>query len=147
MSNQRDRASDALDYVTQLHRAVHAAGLFIDEKFGDAVTQPEALVLLLLLRQPESTINDVHRAFLHRRSTLTSVVDRLVHKRLLSRDVSHEDRRAVRLVLTAQGARLARAIAQAFEERLSDLGPRPQRATATLAQTADAFWGGPLRDA
>jgi DNA-binding MarR family transcriptional regulator len=93
---------------------VHAVGLFLDARLGGEVSQPEALVIMHLARGP-STINDVHRAFLHRRSTLTSVLDRLETKRMVRRSSAQDDRRSVRLELTARGSRLAEEIARAFE--------------------------------
>lgn len=93
---------------------MHAVGLFLDARLGGEVSQPEALVIMHLARGP-STINDVHRAFLHRRSTLTSVLDRLETKRMVRRSSAQDDRRSVRLELTARGSRLAEEIARAFE--------------------------------
>ncbi len=103
-------------YLAELHRAVHAVGLFLDARLGGEVSQPEALVIVHLHGNGPSTINDVHRAFLHRRSTLTSVLDRLESKGLVRRGAAAGDRRSIRLELTSRGTRVATAIARAFEE-------------------------------
>jgi DNA-binding MarR family transcriptional regulator len=112
------RSSEApfLDFVAELHRAVHAVGLYLDARLGGEVSQPEALVIMQLSARGSSTINEVHRAFLHRRSTLTSVLDRLESKGLVRRRSDQNDRRSVRLELTARGTRVAEAIATAFGE-------------------------------
>lgn len=93
---------------------MHALGLFLDARLGSDVSQAEALVIMHLAGGPR-TINDVHRAFLHRRSTLTSVIDRLEAKTLIRRGSAPDDRRTVRLELTARGERVARSIAEALE--------------------------------
>ena len=91
-----------------------------------------------------STINAVHRAFLHRRSTLTSVLDRLESKGLVRRGTAPNDRRSVRLELTPRGARAAAAIARAFEELRRDVestapvGVRDVARLRTLAEKASA---------
>nr|MDP9107049.1 MarR family transcriptional regulator [Candidatus Eremiobacteraeota bacterium] len=96
-----------------------------------------------LARGP-NTINDVHRAFLHRRSTLTSVLDRLESKGLVRRSAAPADRRSVRLELTARGTRAATAIANAFEELRRDVeGSAPITArdvarVRTVAEKASA---------
>ena len=104
-----------IDYISELHRAVHALGLFIDERFGPDISQPEALVLVQLRQAGPSTINDVHRRFLHRRSTLTSVLDRLESKDYIARETEPGDRRSTRISLTKEGRKHANAIAKAFE--------------------------------
>ncbi len=130
-------------YLAELHRAVHAVGLFLDARLVGEVSQPEALVIVHLARGP-STINDVHRAFLHRRSTLTSVLDRLESKGLVRRSAAPADRRSVRLELTARGTRAATAIANAFEELRRDVeGSAPITArdvarVRTVAEKASA---------
>jgi DNA-binding MarR family transcriptional regulator len=103
------------------------------------VTQREAVVLLHLARRGENTINDVHRAFLHKRSTLTSVVDRLERKGLVRRRIGEADRRNFALVLTAEGTRTANRVLQAVSDLHASLDTAPaqlQATTALLDQTA-----------
>jgi DNA-binding MarR family transcriptional regulator len=132
-----------LDYIADLHRAVHAVGLFLDARLDGEISQPEALVIMHLARGP-STINDVHRAFLHRRSTLTSVLDRLESKGMIRRSSAQDDRRSVRLELTTRGSRLAEAIARAFEtlragvESGVTIGERDVARVRSIAETASA---------
>ena len=70
-----------------------------------------------------STINELHHAFLHRRSTLTSVLDRLESKGLVQRGATAGDRRSVSVKLTPRGRRVAHAIAGAFEELRGEIEP------------------------
>jgi DNA-binding MarR family transcriptional regulator len=123
---------------------VHAVGLFLDARVGGEVSQPEALVVMHLHAHGPSTINEVHRAFLHRRSTLTSVLDRLEARGLVRRGSAPADRRSVRLELTARGTRAAAGIARAFEELRRDLesaapiGARDVARMRALAEKASA---------
>lgn len=110
--NQRDEFPV---YIAALHRTVHALALYLDRALDGDISQPEAVVLFHLAREGECTINDVHRAFLHKRSTLTSVIDRLEAKGLLRRRTAHIDRRNSTLVLTAQGAKCASRIVKAMQ--------------------------------
>lgn len=136
---KKPEAEVFIEYVAQLHRAVHALGLFIDAKVGPDLNQPEALVLLQLLAAGPSTINDVHRAFLHRRSTLTSVLDRLESKNYIRRERSEADRRSIAVTLTKDGRKIAVSLRSALTELSAKLGERIDKETiALLESTASA---------
>ena len=119
-------------------------GLFLDARLGGEISQPEALVVMHLHANSPSTINDVHRAFLHRRSTLTSVLDRLESRGFVRRDVAPNDRRSVLLELTPRGMRAAERIVRAFEELRRDvessasIGARDVARLIALAEKAGA---------
>lgn len=136
---KKPEAEVFIEYVAQLHRAVHALGLFIDAKVGPDLNQPEALVLLQLLAAGPSTISDVHRAFLHRRSTLTSVLDRLESKNYIRRERSEADRRSIAVTLTKDGRKIAVSLRSALTELSAKLGERIDKETiALLESTASA---------
>ena len=122
---------------------MHAVGLFLDARLGGEVSQPEALVIMHLAHGP-ATINDVHRAFLHRRSTLTSVLDRLENKAMIRRSSARDDRRSVRLELTARGFRAAESIAREFAalrvdvESAVKIGERDVARVRSVAESASA---------
>jgi DNA-binding MarR family transcriptional regulator len=103
-------------HVLELHRAVHAVGLFLDARTSSAVTQPEALILAQLAEHGTQTMNDLHHAFLHRRSTLTSVVDRLETRGFVKRRPADGDRRSLAVELTRAGGTQARAVLRALDE-------------------------------
>lgn len=78
-----------------------------------------------------STVAALHAAFGHRRSTLTSILDRLAAAGLVQRGVVEEDRRTFLISLTQQGAALAGEVHTALaslEAAVSD-----QVSTAELA--------------
>jgi len=100
--------------IPALHRATHAVGLYIASLRDAGVTQAEAHVLAFLHERGSSTIGTLHDAFGHRRSTLTSVLDRLEKRRLLSRTSDADDRRAVMLKLTKSGETLGARVHEAL---------------------------------
>lgn len=119
---------------------MHALGLFLDARLAGKVSQPEALVVLHLASHRGTTINALHRTFGHRRSTLTSVLDRLEAKGYVRRRPGEADRRSVDVALTPSGQRLAAGIARAFEELRAKLPPGAVEKTglAGLQRLADA---------
>lgn len=97
---------DSLQLVPPLHRAIHAVGLFLRSlKIG--VSQAEGHILAHLVAEGPSTVAALHAAFGHRRSTLTSILDRLAAAGLVARGVVEEDRRTFLISLTERGAALA----------------------------------------
>lgn len=111
----------ALRIIPQIHRATHRVGLHIARLGGTSVTQAEAHVLAHLDEAGPSTIADVHRAFAHRRSTLTSILDRLQARGLIVRTSDARDRRTFVISLTARGRTVAGRVArhlEAFEARV-----------------------------
>ena len=110
----------ALRLIPHIHRATHRIGLHIAELDDPAVNQAEAHVLAHLASAGESTIGQVHRAFGHKRSTLTSILDRLEERHLIARTSDARDRRTFVVSLTGKGRAAARRVTEhmeAFERR------------------------------
>jgi DNA-binding MarR family transcriptional regulator len=103
-----------LRIVFGIHRATHRIGLFIQRHMPD-LTQAEAHILCHLHEAGDSTIADLHRAFAHKRSTLTSVLDRLVARGLVTRESSEKDRRSFVVGLTAAGRKKAAKVHRLLE--------------------------------
>jgi DNA-binding MarR family transcriptional regulator len=102
-----------LELVLPLHRATHGVGLYLQALHLE-VSQGEAHVLAQLAAEGASTISALHSAFAHRRSTLTSILDRLVAAGLVQRDLCEDDRRSFLISLTARGHALANRIHEAL---------------------------------
>jgi DNA-binding MarR family transcriptional regulator len=98
-----------LKLVPALHRAVHKLGLYIQAR-QPSLSQGEAHVLAHLHEVARCPIAELHRAFAHKRSTLTSILDRLHARGLVRRELRSDDRRSFLVSLTPRGARLARGI-------------------------------------
>jgi DNA-binding MarR family transcriptional regulator len=100
----------ALRLIDHLHRATHQVGLYVHRELSEiAISQAEAHVLSFLSASARApcSIADVHRSFGHRRSTLTSILNRLEDRGLVAREIHPEDRRSYLLRLTPEGRPLA----------------------------------------
>jgi DNA-binding MarR family transcriptional regulator len=114
-----------LQLIPAIHRTTHTIGLSIARAIELDVTQAEAHILDHLASHGACTVGALHRAFAHRRSTLTSVLDRLAGRRLIARTASARDRRTFEIALTSRGrtkaARVHRALAQIEARALARL--------------------------
>lgn len=115
--------------VPALERATHAVALWVERAFPDLrLTQAEAHILAYLARHAPCAINDLHRSFGHKRSTLTSLLDRLEARGWIRRGAHPASRRLVRVELTDSG----RLVAERVSATLSALEAR------MLARAGDA---------
>ena len=106
-----------LRLVPPIHRATHRIGLYLAALREHALSQGEAHILALLASSGPSTIADLHEGLAHKRSTLTSILDRLSERGLVTRAVSESDRRTFIVTPTARG----RAVARRVQRHLADL--------------------------
>lgn len=110
-----------LQLVPFVHRTTHRLGLYLDEADPPlGLTQGECHLLAHLVEAGPCSVAELHRAFAHKRSTLTSYLDRLEARGDIARDVRPEDRRSFTVRLTRSGARSAARVHQhllALEDR------------------------------
>ena len=92
-----------LRLVPLIHRATHRIGLYLAGLRDDGLSQGEAHILALLAASAPATINELHQGLAHKRSTLTSILDRLVDRGLVTREVGTDDRRTFVIRPTARG--------------------------------------------
>jgi len=118
-----------LRLVPPIHRATHRIGLYLSAVGGGSLSQGEAHILALLASAAPATIADLHRGLAHKRSTLTSILDRLADRGLITRTVGTEDRRTFLVAPTATG----RTVAARVKRNLADL----EQAVARRVSTAD----------
>lgn len=127
--------------VPALEHATHAVALWIERAFADlGLTQAEAHVLAYLAEHAPCSINDLHHSFGHKRSTLTSLLDRLERRGWLLRSAHPTSRRLVQIELTELGRPVAEQVSaavRALEERL--LARVGRRADATFLQVIQAL--------
>ena len=104
-----------------MHRTTHRIGLYLDAAEPPLdLSQGECHLLAHLAEAGPCSVADLHRAFAHKRSTLTSYLDRLEARGDVTRDVRPEDRRSFTVRLTRSGARSAARVHQhllALEDR------------------------------
>ncbi len=112
-----------LRLVPPVHRATHRIGLYLDDLREQGLSQGEAHILALLGAKAPATIAELHRGLAHKRSTLTSILDRLVERGLITRAVGTSDRRTFVITPTARG----RAVAKRVLQHLTTLEARVQR--------------------
>lgn len=93
------------------------------------MSQGEAHILALLATAGPSTIAHLHHGLAHKRSTLTSILDRLAERGFVTRAVGTADRRTFVITLTAKGGQVARRV----HRHLTDL----ERAAAARVSAAD----------
>jgi DNA-binding MarR family transcriptional regulator len=101
-----------LRLIPPIHRATHRIGLYLAELREHGLSQGEAHILARLARSPAPlTIAALHADLAHRRSTLTSILDRLSARGLITRDPDARDRRTFLIATTAKGRTVARHVA------------------------------------
>jgi DNA-binding MarR family transcriptional regulator len=93
-----------------VHRATHRIGLYLDDLRERGLTQGEAHILAMLAHSDPANVADLHRGLAHKRSTLTSILDRLARRGLITRAVGEKDRRTFVVRLTAKGRKLAQRV-------------------------------------
>jgi DNA-binding MarR family transcriptional regulator len=118
-----------LRLIPAVHRATHRVGLYLARGRKDALSQGESHILAMLAASSPLTVGELHSGLAHKRSTLTSILNRLVDRGLITREVGEADRRTFVVAPTARGRRAARDVFQ----RLADL----ERAVAARVSDAD----------
>jgi DNA-binding MarR family transcriptional regulator len=118
-----------LRLVPPIHRATHRIGLYLAGLKDEALSQGEAHILALLATSGPATIADLHRGLAHKRSTLTSILDRLAARGFVTSAVGSADRRTFVVTPTAMGRRVATRV----HRHLTDL----ERAAATRVSSDD----------
>ena len=113
-----------LRLVPPIHRATHRIGLYLADLRDDGLSQGEAHILALLATSGPATIADLHRGLALKRSTLTSILDRLAGRGLITREVGAHDRRTFLITPTARGRRAAARVHQHLTELEQAVGRR-----------------------
>jgi DNA-binding MarR family transcriptional regulator len=96
-----------LELIPAIHRATHRIGLCLAKLGEPGLSQGEAHILAHLADSGPATVGALHQGLAHRRSTLTSILDRLVERKLVTRATGTEDRRTFVVTLTTEGKRVA----------------------------------------
>jgi DNA-binding MarR family transcriptional regulator len=122
-------ADRRLSLIPGVHRATHRIGIWLEGAQPPLnATQGEAHLLAHLLEAGTSSVAELHRAFAHKRSSLTTYLDRLEAQGRILRAPHPEDRRSFLISLTAAGnaaaARVHRRLSSLEAAALRRLGAR-----------------------
>lgn len=101
-----------LHLVPPVHRATHRIGLYLSDLRDAKLSQGDAHILALLDAKAPATIAELYRGLAHKRSTLTSILDRLAERGFITRVVSPADRRTFVIGLTPSGRAMARRVSR-----------------------------------
>jgi DNA-binding MarR family transcriptional regulator len=127
-----------LRLIPEVHRATHRIGIFLDSL---GITQGEGHILSHLAASGDSTIAELHRALAHRRSTLTSILDRLADRQYITRESDPEDRRSFIVRLSKKGktvaAQVHRELAGIEESALRGVSSRQFQSVVKVLQTLE----------
>ncbi|HEX3455501.1 MAG TPA: MarR family transcriptional regulator [Gaiellaceae bacterium] len=127
--------------IEDIERATHLVAVHLERAAGDlGVTQAEAHVLAQLARRGTLTVAVLHHEFGHKRSTLTSVLDRLESRGLVQRTVHPADRRSFLVEPTPAGKRAGEAVVRVVDELEARIRSHvTERDVAGVRAVADAL--------
>ncbi len=125
--------------IPAVHRATHRIGLWLQAAQPPVeVSQGEAHLLAHLAEAGPCSVAALHRAFAHKRSSLTTYLDRLESRGYVVRTTRPEDRRSFLVSLTPAGsvvaARVHRRLAALEVAALRQLSERDAHAVRVALQ-------------
>lgn len=112
--------------LSPLHKAYRQAMLYmesLDCGLDAGVSSSEIHVLAYIRRFGPCPTSEIGRVFGHKKSTVTSMLDRLAEKGFISREVNEDDRRSFLLAIRPEGeavAKAAGALVDGFERAVAD---------------------------
>ncbi len=107
----------ALKFLSPIHNAGRQIGLYLEARNAEMALSPtEGHLLSYLLSYSPAPVSEFHRVFGIKRSTLTSIFDRMEARGWVARGPSKRDRRAVLVDLTEHGRNRADAVQQSVEQ-------------------------------
>lgn len=113
-----------LQFLSPIHKASRQITLYLERATIELGVSPGEGHLLSYLRSyAPCPVSELERVFGHKRSTLTSMLDRLAERDLLTRQINSTDRRSFTIELTPDGRKLAgklRKVLEAFEQDVKD---------------------------
>jgi DNA-binding MarR family transcriptional regulator len=136
--------------LSELERGAHLIGRYLEETAGHLeISQAEAHVLAQLARHGSLPIGLLHERFGHKRSTLTSVIDRLERRGLAKRELNPEDRRSFLVHLTPRGRRAAVRVTKTLDalegELTAKLGRDQLDAVSSVVEALESAAAAPSR--
>jgi DNA-binding MarR family transcriptional regulator len=110
------RSRRPLSFLSPIHKATRQVAVYLEQSHARwGIATAEGHLLAYLLSYGPCPIAELRRVFGHKKSTLTSMLDRLVDRGLAVRELHPEDRRSFLIGLTPAGRRTARQVRSAVE--------------------------------
>lgn len=113
-----------LQFLSPIHKASRQITIYLERATVELGVSPSEGHLLSYLRSyAPCPVSELERVFGHKRSTLTSMLDRLAERDLLTRQINSSDRRSFTIELTPDGRKLAgklRKVLEAFEQDVKE---------------------------
>ncbi len=130
-------SSDIQRFTNRLVRYQGVSDRVLTEQLG--VTVAQSYTLLAMPPTGSLTMNELSETLSLANSTMTRTVDQLVEKGLVERELDDEDRRVVRVRLSAQGQKAQAAVKEVlenfFKQALSDIPEEEREAVLHSFQT------------
>lgn len=113
-----------LQFLSPIHKASRQVTLYLERATTELdVSPPEGHLLSYLRSYAPCPVSELERVFGYKPSTLTSMLDRLVERGFVTRNLNPSDRRSFHIELTPDGRKLAaklRKTLEAFEIRVGE---------------------------
>jgi DNA-binding MarR family transcriptional regulator len=107
----------ALLFLSPLHRAIRQIGIHLASRMAALGLQnAEGHLLAFLKSYSPAPISELVRVFGLKKSTMTSLLDRLERRGLVRRETHPSDRRSLLVRLTDEGRRVAEAVQRPVDE-------------------------------
>ena len=136
----------ALRFLSPIHKATRQIGVYLETHSSDlGLTTTEGHMLSYLRSYSPAPVSELHRVFGVKRSTLTSMLDRLAARRWVERRPSNRDRRVTLVSLTEEGSTRAEGVQAALDALEAEIGAKtnPQdlegfyRVLSAIAEATD----------
>lgn len=99
----------SLALISSIYRAVHAVDALLGSAFSQ-LTPAEAQVMAHLAVHGHRTVGQIHAELGYKRSTLTSILNRLEARDLITCQVNEADKRSLVIGLTAAGTKVSQSV-------------------------------------
>lgn len=105
ISQEKMKTADLNIFICKLCQTHSNLATYLDSACAElGVSSLEAQALSQLSRSNGSSVSELQKTMGARRSTLTSLLDRLSERKMIKREVSADDRRSFFVRLTAKGS-------------------------------------------
>ena len=100
-----------LHYLSPIYKASRQIGIYFEGALrGSDLSPMEGHLLSYLRSYAPCALSEIHRVFGTKRSTLTSIFDRMEERGLIARETLEQDRRSFLVRLTPQGRAAANRV-------------------------------------